>query len=389
MNLLAVILLLAAPLQWGSTNERMYVQNNWQFITLDPATGAVLDTKPLQPLIANRGLIYDEGRLFFLDQNVLIVRDQLFELHPATGRAIVAGVTGHSYDYAAVGFAKDPSTGKFYVTFAYGIFELDKDTGAITYLARMNPEEPISRIAIDSGGKAYGVTDPSSLFLRNRLFQMDVQTGELTLVGPLDVGLGFFRAIAFDASDQLWGLYTKASNPFQHTLYKIDIASLSVTEAFPLPQGASGIAFGPAPSVTSYCAPKTNSAGCLPRIDWKGHPSVDAHMGFQVTCSSLRDQSTGMLLVGTGGRASLPFQGGVLCVAQPWTSTPPVFGGAFEPASPSCGGVWSVDLNTWLYGQSPVAAGTVLNGQWWGRDPGMQPPDSAQLSDALEITLMP
>lgn len=382
-------LLLALAANLGG--ERMYVQNNWQFITLDPITGEVLDTKPLHPLVNNRGLIYDEGRLYFLDLDVKLVRDRILTINPATGRTSVVGGTGWSIDKPPA-MAKDPRTGRVYIAFVEAIFELDKSTGAIAFVTRLKNDNPsvwVNTLAIDSQGRSFGIASPSGLYPRNRLYRLDLETGRLADIGTLNTGLGLYRCIAFDGSDQLWGMFTPGSDPWKNVLYKIDINTLAATEAFPLPQGAMGIAFGPAPDVESYCTAKTGSVGCVPAIDWKGHPSADASFGFEVSCSNVLNQSVGVLLVGTGGRAAVPFQGGTLCLAQPYTAVPAALSGGSPPSIDDCTGTWSVDVNTYVYHNLPVPAGTTLGCQWWGRDRGLPPPDNAQLSNALEVVLMP
>ena len=369
----------------------MYVQNNWQFMTLDPVTGEVLDTKPLHPLINNRGLISDQGSLLFLDLDVKIVRDKVHRINPATGRTSIVGMTGWSIDKTPA-LAEDPTTGRAYVSFLQCLFEMDKVTGRMTFRTRFKTEDPSllpSTLAIDSHGRALAIAEPSGLNPRNRLYRLDLETGRLAELGTLNTGLGIYRCIAFDGSDQLWGLFTPGSNPFEHILYKIDIATLTATEAFPLPGGAMGIAFGPAPDVQTYCTAKTGSAGCVPTIDWRGHPSADASFGFEVSCTDVLNQSVGVLLVGTGGRDAAPFMGGTLCLAPPYTAILAAPSGGSAPPADDCTGTWSVDLNTFVYHHLPLPAGTTVNCQWWGRDRGLPPPDNAQLSDALEVVLMP
>jgi hypothetical protein len=367
----------------------MYVQSYSEFLTLDPSTGVVLDSKPLFPKIANRGLVYVDGRVYFLDQNILIKRDQVFSINPATGRAKLLGLTGFSYDYAAVALARDPASGRIYITFATGLFEMHQSTGAIRFLHRLYPDEAVDTLAIDSDGKAFGISQPSASHARNRLLRVNLHTGIVTELGPLNTGLGYFSAIAFDGSDQLWGVFTPGAAPFNHTLYKIDIATLTATEAFALPQGASGIAFGPAPRAGTYCTGKPSSTGCTPRIGWRGHPSAAAHLGFEVTCVDVVNQTIGVLMVGTGGRDAVPFQGGTLCLAPPWTTVAASSSGGSAPPSSDCTGTWEVDLNAFLYHHLPQPAGAVVGCQWWGRDPGLPPPHDSQLSDALEVVLMP
>jgi len=381
----------ALSLALGGGTDRMYVQNGSSCFTLDPLTGEVLDEKPLWPLILNRGLIYDEGNLYFFDQNVFIQRDRLMKLNPATGRTAEVGPTGYSINQVGA-FTKDPTTGQFYLTFGDRVFTMDKSTGKISFLTALkvgNPPAWIDQLAIDSQGRVFGISQPGALHPRSRLFRVDLQTGALTELGSLDEGLGVFRTIAFDRTDVLWGTYTHFSNPFVQILYKIDIQTLKLSVPFDLPNGAVGIAFGPPPRVTSYCTAKKNSAGCVPAIAWIGYPSVSASCGFEVKCSSVINNSTGMLIVGTGGRATTPFQGGVLCVGSPWIHAQPIQAGGTPPPTVDCSGVWSLDVNEFLYFSLQLPPGSVIDCQWWGRDAGIAPPNASQLSNALEVVVFP
>jgi hypothetical protein len=56
--------------------------------------------------------------------------------------------------------------------------------------------------------------------------------------------------------------------------------------------------------------------------------------------------------------------------------------------------VWSIDMNTFALSPgppTPLAAlkipGTIVDCQWWGRDPGFPAPNNTQLSDALEYKI--
>ena len=150
------------------------------------------------------------------------------------------------------------------------------------------------------------------------------------------------------------------------------------------------LSFDPA-SVATYCTAKLNSLGCLPAIGSSGAQSASAGSGFVITCANVLSQNMGLLLIGTSGRASAPFQGGTLCMQSPLKRTPAVNAGG-NPPPRDCSGVYSLDMNRYAQG-GPLAAltqvGTIVNCQWWGRDPGYVAPNDTTLSDALEYTVRP
>ncbi|MBM4393755.1 MAG: hypothetical protein FJ090_21725, partial [Deltaproteobacteria bacterium] len=146
----------------------------------------------------------------------------------------------------------------------------------------------------------------------------------------------------------------------------------------------------------TYCTSKVNSLGCTPRIRASGLPSSSSGQGFLVTAGRVLNQKPGLLLYGIHGPAATPFQGGFLCVAPPVRRTPAVnsFGSAL-PAS-DCTGIYAIDMNAFAIGAlggtphpALTAGGTVVNCQWWGRDPGFPAPNNTTLTEGLEYTICP
>jgi hypothetical protein len=146
----------------------------------------------------------------------------------------------------------------------------------------------------------------------------------------------------------------------------------------------------------SYCVAKQNSLGCTPAIGWSGSPSATLGSGFTVRCDLVRNQKSGLLFYGTTGRNAAPFQGGTLCVAAPIKRTPAVISGGSALPVQDCSGVYALDFNAFASGQlggNPLPAlqvpGTVVDAQWWGRDPGFVAPFNTTLSNGVEFTIGP
>jgi hypothetical protein len=150
------------------------------------------------------------------------------------------------------------------------------------------------------------------------------------------------------------------------------------------------------PSPVTYCTAKTNSLGCLPSIASAGVPSASAASGFVVTGSNVRNNKAGLLFYGTSGRASSPFQGGTLCVKTPIKRTLAVGSGGTPAPANDCSGVYSLDMNAFASGAlggSPLpqlqVLGTLVDCQYWGRDPGFAAPNNTTLTDGLEYQVGP
>lgn len=388
LSLLMSASLAFQPAPQGS-GEWLYAQTGNGLQVYDAETGEHLQSSYIQTLISNRGLVYDDGRLYMLNQNLLIWRDFMVELHPATSRYTEIGLTGSSIGAADVSLVRNPVTDMYYVHANDEIYEADISTGELRYLSNLQPGVAvITAIAIDSHGRVFGVSPPSVYYPKAAVYRIQLESGRMDRVGDLAPTPILFKTIAFDAQGILWG---SGYGPFTqqvHRLYRIDLTTFELLPGFPLwseAPWASAIAFGPKPDVTSYCEPKTNSAGCTPTIGWKGHPSASAHFGFEVRATQVVSDSPGFLMLGFGGQASVPFQGGTLCVAEPTLRTTP----QVSESEVGCSASWSLDVNTWLLGNHPLAPGDRFTCQWWGRDPGLTGPESSQLSDALEVVLLP
>ena len=144
------------------------------------------------------------------------------------------------------------------------------------------------------------------------------------------------------------------------------------------------------------CAAKVNSLGCTPVIWFQGSSSASATGGFSLHSSNVLNQKSGLLLYGFNGHASIPFQGGTLCVQGPVHRAKAVTSGGSPPGVSDCTGVFSMDMNRFaagLLGGNPHPAlripNTLVSVQWWGRDPGFPAPYNSTLSRGFHYIVCP
>lgn len=140
------------------------------------------------------------------------------------------------------------------------------------------------------------------------------------------------------------------------------------------------------PSAEVYCSAQTSSGGCTPAIGFEGTPSARTGAGFQITASAVTADARALLVYGTSGAANVPFGGGVLCVAAPFTRA------LVEPAAGNgpCDGTLAVDFNALIAqsGNPEFVGGAHVWAQFWMRDDNVPPPHLL-LSDAVTFTLWP
>lgn len=138
----------------------------------------------------------------------------------------------------------------------------------------------------------------------------------------------------------------------------------------------------------TYCTAKTNSAGCAPAISAAGQPRASGGAPFTVSVADLLNGQLGVLFYSTSAAASVPFQGGTLCLQTPVVRTPPVGSGG-SPVGSDCTGGYALDFNAWIAGGGDPAlvAGAHVWAQHWSRDPGVA--SGTGLSDALAFTVAP
>ena len=139
----------------------------------------------------------------------------------------------------------------------------------------------------------------------------------------------------------------------------------------------------------TYCTGKVNSLGCDPWIASFGCSSASADSGFYLLGNEVRNNKQGLLFYGVNGQAANPFQGGTMCVSAPRKRTPIRDSLGNPPPTNDCSGLWVIDMNEFaagLGGGNPIpelsVPGTIVDCQWWGRDPGAS--FNTSLTDAAE-----
>lgn len=145
---------------------------------------------------------------------------------------------------------------------------------------------------------------------------------------------------------------------------------------------------GNAPTV--YCSAKQNSVGCTPNLSWLGAPSASAGSGFLIQASNVINRTSGMLIYSVQGRANTPFGGGTLCIAQPLRRTPVQNSGG-SPTGVNCTGVYSFDFAAWIASgvDTSLVPGTLVDAQYYSRDPGFAAPNNIGLTAGFEFLLTP
>jgi len=142
------------------------------------------------------------------------------------------------------------------------------------------------------------------------------------------------------------------------------------------------------PAPLAYCTPKINSLGCQPTISSQGTPKVGNPFPFLVQAHGVLNRVNGLLVYGLQ-RASLPFQGGTLCVGPQTTRSKLLKSGGSPPSQKDCSGVFSVNFNAYIAsGANPaLVAGQQVNAQFWSRDLGDPTGFGSSLTDALEFVI--
>ena len=139
------------------------------------------------------------------------------------------------------------------------------------------------------------------------------------------------------------------------------------------------------PGARVYCSAKANSLGCTPVIEGVGQASGSLPHAFRIKARQVLSHKAGILIYGFA-EASIPFQGGTLCIQPPLRRTPVQSAGGGPPPT-DCSGVYSLDFNDRIRsGVDPaLVSGVAVAAQYWSRDSGAA--FGTGLSDALLFTI--
>jgi hypothetical protein len=144
------------------------------------------------------------------------------------------------------------------------------------------------------------------------------------------------------------------------------------------------------PPVT-YCTAKVNSQGCQAHISASGNISASptnwSH--FILEATEVIADAPGVFFFGQD-RDLTPFLGGFLCVKSPTVSVAALAGSS---STGTCTGTLSLDFSAYLASpaswQYHIFAGTILDGQFWYRDPHDPQGFGSATSNAIEFAVTP
>ena len=319
-----------------------------RLLELDSQSGAVVRTIPyVDSFVGERALTYAQDRVVILGRFGIGTADRLIRAHPADGLAqhlqhVSSPWSVHAIDYDGQtgiirGICFQQPVGGWYGC------QLSPATGAATIGAQITSINGITALAINAAGEAFITAAPGAT-----LYRLDMTTGSATLLGSLGVPTSVAWDLAFDSSDRLWASLDDVVTGADTGLYTVDPVTYQATKVISVIDEYYGITFGPKTLATSFCSAKSSSLGCAPRLSGDGFASPAASLGFTVTASDLNNNRVGMMLYTTSGRASIPFQGALLCVQPPVLRSPAGTTGGNPLPTLDCSGTWSIDYNSMI-----------------------------------------
>ena len=409
-SLLALHLQVLSGLSDGQSVERLYAYRMVGGIAggyidvLDPATGTVEQVVPIRgSYVAQIGftcLAHDGNRLLSIAAPTGNITSKFGQIRQADG--IIEDLWNSGIKWSWFGLDVNRITGRTYAVCQLNpplqtqvfLYEYDSNSQLLSVVAPLNPQIGTAfSFVISPSGQAF-VFDP----IGPSVYTLDLATGSAAYRGSLALpgAFGFLWDAAFDGAGALWVSYEEGTNT--HTgIYKIDMATLGYTKIVSLSSPYYGLAWGPAPALTSYCTAKISSQGCTPTIAALGYPCAVALKGLTISATNVPNQELGLLMYSTTGPQSVPFQGGTLCLKTPVRRTPTSSSGGNASPANDCSGSMTLDFNEYLHDSGashsppgpPLPPGTNVCAQWWGRDPGFSAPSNTSLSNAIRFDLAP
>lgn len=354
---------------------------NPQLLTVDPATGSILNSLAIQGEEALfGGLAFDGTSLWSVDGYNDGNSDRTFAIDPATGNGVVVGPTGQNWNFRSV--EVHPLTGVLYASRDNELYTLSKTTGVATSVAPITGPslDQLTSIAIRSDGALYGVDIGGT-----GLYSISLTTGAATLVGSLNL-TNWIQDLAFDSTGLLWAITSSGD------LYTVQVSTAVPT--FNASVGPwAGMAFSGCPAPTAYCTPGTSASGCSLSIGSTGTPSANATSGFTLSVGNVDAQRSGLFFYGLSDPNFVPLAwdpagSSFLCVKPPTQRMPLSNSGG----SSGCTGSFTFDWNAFMDSNpaalgSPRTVGARFEAQLWMRDPAAT--KTTVLSNALRFELCP
>jgi len=402
-----MLLLAGVGLAQGQIHPQLYAQRmvgggaGGYIHVLDAATGLAQQVIPIRGAYsAQLGFLciaHDGNRLWSLAGSSGPNSAKIARIRQADGAMEKVWATGAQWSWYGMDWLS--STGHFYLLCRtiplqsqLALYRYDPAVDQMVVVAPITGAFPAQfAFVIDHSGQAFAFDGAGP-----NMYTVDLATGVTGFHAALGFPAftGFFWDAAFDASGDLWVSYEDTWTNAETGIYKIDMATLSHTKIIGLTTPFDGLAWGPAPTVGSYCTAKLSSQGCIPSITAIGYPCAVAIAGFTIRATNLPNQKLGLLMYSTTGPQTAPFQGGTLCLNNPLRRTPASSSGGSPLPANDCSGALSLDFNEFVHDRNgapgpPLPAGTNVCAQWWGRDTGFSAPNDSSLSNAIRFDLAP
>ena len=138
----------------------------------------------------------------------------------------------------------------------------------------------------------------------------------------------------------------------------------------------------------TYCAGKANSLGCVATLAATGTASLTGADDFQLQATNVVNKQFGLYFWGVG-EASLPWQGGTLCVQGPLRRMITHFSGGPGLPGTACTGVLDQLFPQAVMANYGLQPGDQVFLQAWYRDPQHPDGTGVAMTDALRVTICP